>query len=321
MFNGTKEQQAFAQHFSTDSIDNVSLLARLKKPKLPVDVVIDTDTFNEIDDQYALAYLIKSDDRLNLKAIYAAPFLNDKSTSAAIGMQKSYEEISNILELMGRKDLQDIVYKGSEEFLRGELIQTPSAAAEHLVKLALTYSPKKPLYVIAIGAITNIASALIMRPDIKDNIVVVWLGGHALHYPHNAEFNLMQDVAAARVIFLCGVALVQLPCAGVVSAFTISGPELVHHLGGKNKLCDYLVKVTTEEAQATNPLATWTRAIWDVTAVAWLTGDFMSDCVRHVPTPEYDHRYALDCTNHLYSYVYEIKRDELFADLFAKLGQ
>ena len=56
------------------------LLKRLQKPTGPVDVVIDTDTFNEIDDQYALSYLIKSDDRLNLKAIYAAPFFNSKSS-------------------------------------------------------------------------------------------------------------------------------------------------------------------------------------------------------------------------------------------------
>ena len=38
-----------------------------------MDVVLDTDTYNEIDDQYALAYLIKNDEKLKLKAIYAAP--------------------------------------------------------------------------------------------------------------------------------------------------------------------------------------------------------------------------------------------------------
>ena len=48
-------------------------LLRGQKPKGKVDVVIDTDTYNEIDDQFAVAYLIKSDEKLNLKAIYAAP--------------------------------------------------------------------------------------------------------------------------------------------------------------------------------------------------------------------------------------------------------
>ena len=69
------------------------LLARLKKPDGMVDVVLDTDTYNEIDDQYALAYLIKSDEKLRLNAIYAAPFFNHHSQSPEDGMEKSYEEI------------------------------------------------------------------------------------------------------------------------------------------------------------------------------------------------------------------------------------
>ncbi len=52
------------------NIDNAKLVMRLQKPKGKVDVVIDTDTYNEIDDQFAVAYLIKSDEKLNLKAIY-----------------------------------------------------------------------------------------------------------------------------------------------------------------------------------------------------------------------------------------------------------
>ena len=84
---------------------------------------------------------------------------------------------------------------------------------------------KRQLYVIAIGAITNVSSALIMNPAIRDRIVLIWLGGHALNWPNNKEFNLYQDVAGARIVFGCCVPLVQLPCMGVVSAFTTSGPE------------------------------------------------------------------------------------------------
>ena len=69
------------------------LLSRLNKPAGPVDVVLDTDTYNEIDDQYALSYLMKSGDKLHVKAIYAAPFYNEKSTGPADGMEKSYQEI------------------------------------------------------------------------------------------------------------------------------------------------------------------------------------------------------------------------------------
>lgn len=305
-----------------DAMATAALIKRLEKPKGPVDVVLDTDTFNEIDDQFALAYLIKKDEKLKLKAIYAAPFFNDKATSAGDGMKKSYDEILRVLSFMKRDDLKSIVYSGSEQFLPSETQAVESDAAKHLVELASGYSTEKPLYVIAIGAITNVASALLMKPEIKDKIVVVWLGGHGFDWHGNAEFNLFQDIASARIIFGCGVPVVQLPCMGVVSAFTTSGPELEHWLRGKNELCDYLVDYTTKCAIEDGGLSSWTRVIWDVTAVAWLLDEtFMLDRIEPSPIPEYDHHYAFDKTRHPIRYVYHIERDALFEDLFKTLAK
>lgn len=302
-----KEAQKDWSEFTSSKVvekckeDDAKLVMRLQKPKGKVDVVIDTDTYNEIDDQFAVAYLIKSDEKLNLKAIYAAPFHNEKSTGPADGMEKSYQEIMNILTLLEREDLKSNVFRGSTSYMSSETEPVISDAAKDLAERAMDYSEENPLYVIAIGAITNVSSALLINPEIKNRIVLIWLGGNAVHWPHNREFNLFQDVAGARIVFGCGVPLVQLPCMGVVSAFTTSGPELEYHLRGKNKLCDYLV---------------------DVTAVAWLLdGDFEEDCLIHSPIPEYDDRYAFDNSRHFIKYVYHIKRDNLFADLFAKLAK
>ena len=115
-----------------------------------------------------------------------------------------------------------------------------SPAARDLISRAMERSEEQPLYVVAIGAITNVASAILLEPKIIEKIVLVWLGGNAHDWTDNKEFNLYQDVAAARVVFGCGVPLVQLPCAGVVSSFRTTGPELEYWLRGKNKLCDYL---------------------------------------------------------------------------------
>ena len=92
-------------------------IKNLAVPKGKVDVVLDTDTFNEVDDQFAVAYLLKSKEKLNTKAIYAAPFFNPKSTGAKDGMEKSYNEILNICKLVGEKV---DVFKGSKEFLPNE---------------------------------------------------------------------------------------------------------------------------------------------------------------------------------------------------------
>lgn len=288
----------------------------------PIDLILDTDTYNEIDDQYALAYALLSPEQLNLKGVYAAPFHNEKSEGPEDGMLKSFDEIMNILSLMDKKNLSGIVKHGSRGYLADEASPQTSEAAGHLIALARNYTADNPLHVVAIGAITNIASALLLDPSIKERIVVVWLGGHALHWPDCKEFNLIQDVAAARVVFSSGVRLIQLPCMGVVSELRVTGPELDHHLLGKNKLCDYLVKVTTEEGQNGSPYQTWSRVLWDVSAVACLLHPSYCPSRRiPAPIPSYDGHYTIDPTRHLIRSVYHVDRDAILNDLFTKLSQ
>lgn len=296
-----------------------TLIKNLKRPKTKVDVVLDTDAFNEIDDQFAIAYMVRNSDKLNVKAIYAAPFFNGRSASPKDGMEKSYDEIIKLLSLMEHKDIS--VYKGSERYLNDEKTPVISPAAEHLAELAMMYSSDNPLYVVAIGAITNIASAILLNPEITENIVIVWLGGHAFHWHDTKEFNLYQDVAAARVIFGCGAPVVQMPCYGVVSSFTISEAELKEWLLGENAVCDYLVKNTVAEASLYAKGKPWTRIIWDVTAVAWLLdGDFFEERLEKSPIPEYDGYYSHCGNRHFIKYIYHVHRDTLVEDLFEKLS-
>ena len=177
------------------------------------------------------------------------------------------------------------------------------------------------MYVVAIGAITNVASALLLAPEIAENIVVVWLGGNATHYHDMREFNLVQDIAAARVVFQSGAPLVQLPCMGVVSAFTVSRAELVHWFVGKNPLATYLAENAIAAADSYAAGKPWTRVIWDVTAVAWLLNDndrFMLSRVQAAALPTYTHSYTAEGTAPC-TYVYHIWRDRLLADMVEKL--
>ncbi len=290
----------------------------LTPPKGAVDVILDTDAFNEIDDQFAISYMLAHKDRLKLKAIYAAPFDNEKVQNAAEGMQKSYDEILKLLKLT-QKDT--VVFKGSKHFLKDEKTPVFSPAAFDLAKRATTYTSEKPLYVVAIGAITNIASALLINPEISDKIVVVWLGGHAHHNPHTAEFNMKQDIAAARVVMQNADFFIQLPCDGVVSDFKISGPELERFLYGKNPTAEYLARNTFCEVSKYCDSEIWTRVIWDVTAVAWLLNDgecFMKYKIADTQLPNYDNLYEAPIDKKA-TYVYRIERDTLMRDLIKKL--
>lgn len=171
-------------------------LRMLETPQKTFDLVIDTDAYNEIDDQFAISYALRAQDRLHLLALCAAPFHNERSTGPADGMEKSYQEILKLLSLAGENVP---VYRGSTTYLPDEKTPVPSDAAQALAQLAMEHTTENPLYVAAIGAITNVASALLMQPEIADRMVLVWLGGSALHWPDNQEFNILQDVAAARV--------------------------------------------------------------------------------------------------------------------------
>jgi len=294
----------------------------LSVPQGKIDVVLDTDAYNEIDDQFAISYLLAYPEKLNIKAFCAAPFLNENASSAADGMQKSYEEIFKLLKLAGREGYG--VYRGSEAYLPDEKTPVESEAADFMAKLADSYSPEKPLYIVAIGAITNVASALLKNPNMKENTVIVWLGGAGVHVPRPAsEFNMVQDIAAARVVFGCGVPVVMLPCAGVVDRFATSRYELEHWLKGRNALCDYLVENTVNAAESYAAGKPWTRVIWDVTAVAWLVNDndrFLHSDLRSSIAPEYDRHYATDTHRHFMRYVYWVDRDRLFEDLFTRLA-
>ena len=283
-----------------------------------IDVILDTDTFNEIDDQFAIAYLLRNDDKLNTLALYAAPFANSNAATPAIGMEKSYQEIFKILNLM---DCERPVHRGADRYLQDEQTPVISDAAYDLVKRARQYTPEEPLYVIAIGAITNIASAILLDPSIKDNMVVIWLGGNAHHFHNTAEFNMRQDIAAARVVMGSGVRFVQLPCLGVVSNFSISKPELEYWLVGKNPLADYLAKNTIQAAESYASGKPWTRVIWDVTAVAWLLNDnnrFMRSKRIPAKLPGYDNYYTNEPAPEI-EYVYYVNRDTLMTDLIKTL--
>lgn len=309
------------QKETINTLNQSDLINRLKKPEGVVDVVFDSDTYNEIDDQYALAYLIQNSNKLKLKALYAAPYFNDHSSSPKDGMEKSYAEIKKLLKLMEKENFYDLVFKGSEMYLTSETEPVISDAAKDLADRAMNYTEEAPLYVIAIGAITNIASALLINPAIRDRIVIIWLGGHSFEWHDNMEFNMRQDIAAARIVLGCGAAIVLLPCMGVVSHFYTTGPELEFYLKGKNQLCDYLLDLTLNYSKKYQEFPTWARAIWDVTAVAWLLNpDFMLDRFEHSPVPEYDNLWAVDKTRHFIRYVYHINREKLFHDLFEKLS-
>lgn len=287
----------------------------LELPEGKIDMVLDTDTFNEVDDQFALAYALLSPERLNVEAIYAAPFYNSRSTGAKDGMEKSYQEIQRLLGKMNRTEN---VLRGSDAFLQ-ESGYVDSPAARDLVERAMARADGERLYVVAIGAITNVASAILMEPEICEKIAVVWLGGHPTSYPTALEFNLSQDVRAARIVLDCGCPLTLVPCLGVASHLLTSVQELSACIGGKNPLCDALVELF---AAYSDDHFAWAKEIWDVSTIAYLINpEWVPTKIVHSPLLTDDSHWAHNETRHLIREAYFCRRNPIFRDLFEKLAR
>ncbi len=305
-----------------DVRQDARLYERLKWPEGHIDVVIDTDTYNEIDDQFAIAYGILSPEKMTVKGIYAAPFHNDRSSGPADGMEKSYHEICKVLKLLDREDMLPAVYRGSDRYLPSETEPVESKAARQLIALSKAYTAERPLYVAALGAITNLASALLMDPSLAERIVIVWLGSHTFEIGHTKEFNLMQDVAAARVVRNSKVPLVLLPAGGGTSHLLTTKPELEYWLKDENRLCEYLLANTVDYCGVNGHTwaPTWSKVIWDIAAIAWLVNEhFTNDRIIPAPIFQYDHHYTIDPEGHPMRYVYWWDRDKIYEDLFTKL--
>ena len=298
-----------------------------KNTKTKVDVILDTDAYNEIDDLFAIAYMILSQERMNIKGILAAPFYSPRSLgrirqnhSPKEGMLQSHRQILELLQVMGREDLFSLVRKGSDHFMKDETLPVYSEAAQTLVEVANAHSAENPLYVIGIAAITDIASALLIEPTIKDKVVIVWLGGDAYKYGRFDDFNAIQDIAAARTVFESGAPIVQLPCKGVVSEFVASEKEIHQNLFGKNRLCNYLLEVTMDFMRKKEQTHSWVKVLWDVTAVAWLQTEKYMDARQELkPHLGYDRTYSTQNSNGFINYIYHIHCDELMDDLWRRL--
>ncbi|HUR32494.1 MAG TPA: nucleoside hydrolase [Vicinamibacterales bacterium] len=287
--------------------------------------VLDTDTFNEIDDQYALAYSLLSPERMAVEAIYAAPFVNDRSRSAAEGMEKSYEEIQRLLNFFPKVDRR-IALRGSGRFLEQKNRPVDSPAARDLIERALKPADG-PLYVLTIGCPVNVSSAILMEPKIKQKIVVVWLGGTPAYWPSASEFNLQQDVIASQVLFDSGVPLVQVPTKNVSEHLRTTVPELERHLRGRSRIGDYLYGQFLQYfAERVKPDQgrdfPWSKVIWDISAVAWLKNPAWVPS-RIVPSPVLteDMHWQNAAGRHNIRVATSVDRDAIFNDVFSRLSR
>ena len=297
-------------------LDEAFRICRLTPPRRKARMVLDTDTYNEIDDQFALTYALLSPEQMTVEAIYAAPFHNTRSDGPGDGMEKSYEEILRLLDFLGHS-ADGFAFRGASEYLGVDRAPQDNDAVRDLIEKALASADDDPLYVVAIGAITNVASALLLAPEIIEKIVIVWLGGHNLHWPHTREFNLVQDVPAAQVVLDSGAPFVIVPCYGVTSHLLTTLAELEAFIGGTSRVGDYLCQIFKEYRPDSFGASS---VIWDISTIAWLiNADWVPTDLTHSPLLTDQVTWSVDRSRHLVRVANFVHRDPIFRDLFSKI--
>ena len=291
--------------------DIYEFITNYKKEK--VNVILDTDTYNECDDQFALAYLLKNQNQFNIEAITVAPYShNDREETIEETTEKSYNEILKICSWLNFKT-ENKVFKGAIDYVCNGYNKN-NEAVDKIIEIA---TKNKKTYILAIGAITNIALAIKKSPQIIDKIEVVWLGGHSFLNKENKEFNFRQDIQAVKEVFESKVKLTVIPCKNVASNLRISIYELEHFLKGKNELCDYLCQRfyndTYHEIQER-------RIIWDISVIAYMINKSWFE-IEEVSCPiiKEDTSYEFTNNRHKITFVNYLDPNKIYNDFFKKL--
>lgn len=288
-------------------------IKNIKKEK--INVILDTDTYNECDDQFALAYMLKSQDVFNIDAITIAPYSHKEyNETIQDGQEKSYSEVLKICNWL-KFDTNDKVFKGSTDYITNKYDEE-NDGVNKIIEIALK---NNKTYIMAIGAITNIALAIKKEPKIINKIEVIWLGGHSLLQNNNLEFNFKQDIDAVKIVFNSKVNLTIIPCKNVASNLITSIYELEHFLKGKNELCDYLCqRFYNDNYHGVKER----RVIWDISAIAYLISKKWFEVKKiSCPNIKEDGSYEITLDNHEITMVNYLNANKIFIDLFKKLEE
>jgi purine nucleosidase len=172
----------------------VFLSARLVSAADKIPVILSTDVGNEIDDQWAVAYMMVNPQFEVLGIISAhAPTLPPPAAHFTYLVLR--DEIENRLKMATHPPL----FEGSSLPLQDAKTARPNAGVDFIIQSSKDFSSGNRLTVLTIGAATDVASAILEDPSIAERIRIVAMGFRS--WPNGGdEFNVANDVPAWQAI-------------------------------------------------------------------------------------------------------------------------
>jgi inosine-uridine nucleoside N-ribohydrolase len=146
----------------------------------PTRVVLDCDTANEVDDQFAIANALGAPEgTLDVRGVISV----HNTTAHGPGSRDMYEEEAEWMVALCGSDVPCI--PGAKHPMESVEEPVPSAGLDSLVDEAR----RSPLTIIATGPATDVASLLLAAPELRENLRVVWLGG----FGDEASYRVWQN--------------------------------------------------------------------------------------------------------------------------------
>ena len=205
------------------------------------------------------------------------------------------------------------IWKGATNYISKGYHGT-NEAVDKIIEIALK---NEKTYLLAIGAITNIALAIQKEPKIIDKIEVIWLGGHTLLKKNNLHEANFKDVEAVKIVFKSKVKLTIIPCKGVASNLMTTVYELENKIKGKSELGDFLYQNFAEYTTHKNKNR-W--PLWDISVIAYmLNKDWFETFETNCPDINEDTSYQRNSNNRIITFVNYLDCNKIYEDLFKKL--
>ena len=212
-------------------------------------IIICSDAKNEADDQYALVHAMLTN-KFIIKGLVAGHF-RDHWTN-----HLSYAEMVKLAKLTNTYGEYPIVLGADQKLVNIKEYEV-SAGTRLIIEEALK-EDSLPLYVLNIGALTDLAVALLEEPKITSKMTAIWVGGG--RYPKGSkECNLGNDLIAANYVFASELPLWQIP-SNVYKTTLVSLAQLKLRVAPMGKLGNYLyeqlitfMKTNAKEKSWINP--------------------------------------------------------------------
>ncbi len=272
-------------------------------------VIIDTDAACEIDDLYAIALALLSTDRFEIEGFIGAHF---GDAGGPDGVNRSIKAIKTVMEKAGMAG-KFPVKRGADPFQYSE-VPVESEGIDFIIDRAMNGDPERPLYVVLLGPATDIASAYLKRPEIKDRVVVFWHG--RTQWPVKCwNFNAYNDLKAVRILFTSDLPLILFDTGTYLRCPMDESKERMYPYGDLGK---YLHEFRSRKDWYQSPA----KGFYDLGDIAALADpNLVYYEIVDAPEVNWDMNYVHNRKHGKMVRIYQIDRERTFELLYEKLKQ